>query len=152
MSRLLYPSGESFATGECPCSPREALGGDRVPRLFLPIRIADIATEAVLDTGGAYLILDPEIADLAGFSAEAGLGAESIRIRGVRYTGVLHRGDVVLAASGGEELTVQVTVFVPALSPEEPWALPAYMGWHGCLERPRLAIDPQRELLYFGEA
>jgi hypothetical protein len=145
MSRLQLPSGEPFATGECRCRLGEARPGERLTRLLIPIRLGDITTDAVLDTGGAYLILHPELAAEIGLSSDDGLSVERLSIRGNSHEGVLHRYPVTLPATTGDALTFDATVFVPS-----EWDLPTYMGWHGCLERLRIAVDPAAETLFFG--
>ena len=53
----------------------------------------------------------------------------------------------------GESLAIDATAFVPALTPRQQWdgELPCVLGLRFCLERMRFAVDPQRELFYFGE-
>ncbi|HEV7589055.1 MAG TPA: retropepsin-like aspartic protease [Longimicrobium sp.] len=145
MSRLQLPSGEPFATGECRCRLGEARSGDLLTRLLIPIRLGEITTDAVLDTGGAYLILHPELAAELGLDRESGLSIERVSVRGNAIDGVLHRFPVTIPATSGDTLTFEATVFVPS-----HWDLPTYMGWHGCLERLRIAVDPTAETLFFG--
>jgi predicted aspartyl protease len=145
MTRLQFASGETFATGECQCRSGTARSGDPLTRLIIPIRLGEINTEAVLDTGGAYLILHPELAAELGWDPSRGLGNIRMSVRGSSIEGVLHRYEVTIPAMVGTPLTFEATVFVPSY-----WDLPAYMGWHGCLERVRVAVDPVAEILFFG--
>lgn len=147
MSTLQLASGEAFATGECPCRIGEARSGDLLTRLMIPIRLGEITTDAVLDTGGAYLIIHPELALELGLEPKDGLSGLRLSVRGSSIEGVLHRYPVTIPATAGASLTFEATVFVPS-----HWDLPAYLGWHGCLERLRIAVDPIAELLFFGAA
>ncbi len=64
------------------------------------------------------------------------------------YYGFLHREPLYLVGEGegGGHLRLEATWFV---SPE--WQGPLVLGWRGCLERMRFAIDPGGEWFYFGE-
>jgi hypothetical protein len=147
MTRLQLPSGEPFATGECRCRLGAAVSGELLTRLLVPLDLGEITTEAVVDTGGAYLILDPEIAAVAGLDPANALSTARISVRGRLIDGTLHRLSVTLPASAGESLAFEPTVFVPG-----SWDLSTYLGWHGCLERVRIAVDPATETLFFGPA
>jgi len=48
-------------------------------------------------------------------------------------------------ATEGQPLLVEATWFV---SPD--WPGPLVLGWKGCLERFRFALDPNEERFYFG--
>lgn len=147
MTRLLLASGEPFATGECRCRLGAARTGDLLTRLMIPIRIGDITTDAVLDTGGAYLIIHPELAAELSLDPDDGIGISRLSIRGTTIEGVLHRHAVTIPATAGASLTFEATMFVPS-----HWELPSYLGWHGCLERFRIAVDPVSEIVFFGAA
>jgi len=149
MSRLQTSAGEPFATGEAPWSLRYALAGDRLTRLFVDVEVEGRPTTAVVDTGGAYLILDPE------FAARLNLGhaivhRDRLLIRGMVCEGAVHRVPLTLLAAAGESLDFEATAFVPDLEYGETWPLPSYLGWQGCLERIRFAVDPADEVVYFG--
>jgi hypothetical protein len=148
MTRLRSAQGRVFATGEARFTSHPAHAVDRLARIRLQVHIGEVHAQAVLDTGGAYLVLSPEMAE------EAKLGppihSDRIAIRGFVFTGSVHRIPVTIPADAGEPLTFEATAFVPELGAEEPWPLPSYLGWQGCLDRIRLAIDPGDERLYFG--
>ncbi|HEX6751130.1 MAG TPA: hypothetical protein VF092_27820 [Longimicrobium sp.] len=150
MSRLADSTGSSFATGEARCSSRPATLGERLTRLFVEIAVGDVATAAVLDTGGAYLVLSPSVGAALGLDDTVALGRDRIMIRGFALEGTIHRLPVTMHASAGEPLTFEATAFVPELDAGTQWMLPSYLGWQGCLERIRFAIDPGEELIYFG--
>jgi hypothetical protein len=91
---------------------------------------------------------DPQIARESRFGKP--LGHERVVIRGFSYRGTIHRVPVTILAEAGEALHFEATAFVPELDEGEHWPLPSYLGWQGCLERIRLALDPGTERAYFG--
>lgn len=50
-----------------------------------------------------------------------------------------------LVAEEGDELELEATWFI-----SEDWPGPLVIGWKGCLERFRLALDPGKDAIYFG--
>lgn len=150
MTRLRSADGLSFATGEARFTSRPALAVDRLTRILLQVQIGAVSADAVLDTGGAYLVLDPAVAtDVAMGPA---IHRDRLFIRGFTIPGSVHRVPVTIPAEAGEALTFEATAFVPELGPGEHWPLPSYLGWQGCLDRIRLALDPGEERIYFGAA
>jgi hypothetical protein len=145
---LKFLNGDLFAGGAVGFnnSPRDE--HDKLLRIFIPIKIGEIETEAVLDTGGAYFICPPDMAECLNILDT--LPEEEIQIRGIKRKGRLVRSTVTLLAKQGESIDVQVNVFIPETLWEENWDLPPYLGWMGCLERVRFAIDPLNDLFYFG--
>src|SRR4051794_20188385 len=115
MSALYLTSGAQFASGTMPCSSRPAFRGDRLNRLVVEIRVAGVLVGAVLDTGGAYLILSPTVGAELGLGSQTELGRETIVIRGFAYSGAIHRVPVTLPATEGEPLTFDATAFVPEM-------------------------------------
>lgn len=151
MTRLRLVSGETFASGECPCSLRPTGGRTEMTRLFISLQIGGVTMDGVVDTGAPYLIVNPELAPALGLDHDAHLGRTRINIRGITTEGALHRLPVTLPATAGEALTFDATVFVPALRHGDLWDLPTFVGWFSCLERIRFAVDPVQEVIYFGE-
>jgi hypothetical protein len=83
--------------------------------------------------------------------ADALGGIHTLLFRGVRVQGRLHRLQLTLLAEAGDNLDIQATAFVPEHTETEEWgSLPCILGLYGCLERVRFAVDPQREIFYFG--
>jgi hypothetical protein len=151
MSRLIAAdTGGVFADGEGPCFIRPAFAGDRLTRLLVHVEIADQQTTAVIDTGGGFLLLDPGLAAEIGLDRSHALARDRVYLRGLSREGSIYRLPVTLLATEGESLTFEATVFVPELGDDEPWPLPSYLGWQGCLDRVRLAVDPADEVVYFG--
>ena len=150
MSRLINASGVEFADGESPCFLRPSFTGDRLNRLLIHVEVGRRRTTAVLDTGGAYLLLDPGFAGRIGIEHADALARDRIHIRGFVRHGTVHRLPLTLLAATGKSLTFEVTAFVPELEYGETWPLPSYLGWQGCLDRIRFAVDPADEVVYFG--
>lgn len=152
MSRLVDGYGSEFAAGEGPCFIRPSFQGDRLNRLLVHVEVGPGRTTAVVDTGGAFLLLDPDFAASIGVEHVDALARDRIHIRGIVRHGTIHRLPVTLLATAGESLTFEATAFVPELDHGETWPLPSYLGWQGCLDRIRFAIDPVDEVVYFGAA
>jgi hypothetical protein len=150
MSRLIDSSGAEFATGQFPCFTAHATPGDRLNRLFVYVRIGEAQCPAVIDTGGAFLVVDPDLAMRVGLDRKAAIAHERVNIRGFVHHGTIHRMPLTLLATTGESLTFEATAFVPELEHGETWPLPSYLGWQGCLDRIRFAVDPADEVVYFG--
>jgi hypothetical protein len=150
MSRLVTASGTEFAAGESPCFVRPGFTGDRLNRLLVHVEIERRRVTAVLDTGGAFLVLDPAFATAVGIHYADALARDRIHIRGFVRHGTIHRMPLTLLATTGESLTFEATAFVPELEHGETWPLPSYLGFQGCLDRIRFAVDPADEVVYFG--
>jgi hypothetical protein len=152
VSRLRTASGEPFATGEAPWEARFALAGDGLTRLFIQVEVEGQPASAVIDTGGAYFIVNPAVAAKLPLGGDTAVLRDRLMIRGLACWGTVHRVPITLAATVGEPLTFEATAFVPELDHGETWPLPSYLGWQGCLDRIRFAIDPIDEIVYFGAA
>ncbi len=147
---LQFADGTPFSHGASRYLYQPAVEGEESLRIFVPIRIGEQRTIAALDTGGAYFVCDPELAAGMGLDAATALMTRGLRVRGMRYEGALHRESLTLVAEKGQSVPIEVTVFVPHLTPGQEWHLPSFLGLHGCLERLRFAVDPGAEMFYFG--
>lgn len=144
--------GSAFCKGVRPFRSGPATAGEALNRLIVRFLVEGTPAEAVIDTGGAYLVLDPRwTADRIDLGALEHLGSTRISIRGSDYVGELYRASVRLEATDGVGMDVAVVCLIPSLLPGERWSYPNFLGWHGCLERLRIAVDPIAELFYFGE-
>ena len=150
--RLLGSEPRAFAQGRCSCKSQPVTGAGKINRLVIPIAIDNLLIEqAVIDTGGAYFVIDPDLGGSLGLNPSSALLRERLRIRGEEYFGGLHRLSVTFVAEEGESLTFQATTFIPEPGHGSVWPLPVpYIGWQGCLERVRFAIDPDAGEMYFG--
>ncbi len=144
---LYFADGGVFAVGASPLSYRPASDIDKLDRLFVRIEVEGQRGEAIIDTGGAYLIPDPFIASALGLQPEFGLGVERLRIRGVLFEGTLHKVFLTFLAEQGHSLQIEAPAFVV---PE--WPLPSYLGMRACLELVRFGIDLSTSTFYFGAA
>jgi hypothetical protein len=151
---LAFPTGEPFARGVTGYDCRPATSHETTPRLVLEVAIEGILAEAVVDTGGVYLVCHPAIAGrLALTPSEALSGVQGILLRGTIVHGRLYRLTLTLLADQGEDVMLQTTAFVPEPEEAEHWGdLPCLLGLYGCLERIRFAVDPRAEQFYFGPA
>ena len=147
---LQFTNGRPFAQGCCGFLYRPATERETTPRIILTVQISGIETQAALDTGGVYLVCDPEVADLLDLDPSSGVGSDSLGIRGRKVSGTLYRLPLRLVPDEGRGLELEVTAFVPSLEPYETWGLPSFMGLSGCLERLRFAVDPATDTFYFG--
>jgi hypothetical protein len=147
---LNFDEGHPFSQGACPFLYRPATEQETTPRIFVTVQIEGLQVETAIDTGGAYFVCDPEIADLLGLDPADGVETDELNIRGYKIAGTLHRLSLRLLAEEGKPLQVEATAFIPRLQPYQTWALPSFMGLLGCLERIRFAVDPVTNIFYFG--
>src|SRR6185436_13948835 len=119
MSRLVTAAGVEFAAGEGPCFVRPGFSGDRLNRLLIHVEVGSKRTTAVVDTGGAFLLLDPVFARQIGIEHADALARDRIHIRGFIQRGTIHRLPLTLLATHGEPLTFEATTFVPELEDGE---------------------------------
>jgi hypothetical protein len=149
MGLLRFEDGNSFASGVLRYTYRP-INDETTNRIIIPILIGNsVSIDAVLDTGAPYVILDPNIAPLAGFNSKSVLFEEKMLIRGKKLAGKIARLSFTLRADEGEDMDVQATVFVP--NDIDRWDnFPSFLGQAGFLERIRFAIDPNEDKFYFG--
>jgi hypothetical protein len=147
---LQFADGRPFATGACLYRDQLASGRAETSRVVVRVSISGFQTQAVVDTGGVYLVCDPEISDLLDLTLGASLDVDTLVIRGYKYEGYLQRVTITMLAEEGENLELDVTAFIPQLSPGQEWQFPSFLGLQGCLEFLRLAIDPSANTFYFG--
>lgn len=143
---ILASDRSEFCSGYTTCESKPATAREGFNRLFIPVTVGNTILEAAVDTGGAYLIIDPEIASDLEFDPAEALQTETIAIRGVEYSGSLYRLPIRLDAVDGHGIELEVTAFVPV----GEWPLPSFIGWHSCLEWMRFAVDIAHERFYFG--
>ncbi len=120
-------------------------------RIILEIKIEEIPTIAVIDTGAPYLILAPSVSSRLAMENTSSLERTAIEIRGLSFTGNLFRVLVLLPARDGNSHSFEATAFIPDENQEEKWGkLPTYLGVASCLDRIRFAIDPGLMEFHFG--
>jgi hypothetical protein len=101
----------------------------------------------VVDTAAPWCIFRPEIGQLIRETFEL-LSDGDIRLstRLGLIRGALFHGPITIPADHGESLDLEATVF---LSPD--WRGDNFVGYQGLLQRIRFAVDPRRNLFYFGD-
>jgi hypothetical protein len=149
---LQFRDRQPFATGAVSYNYRPVTEHETAPRLVVEIEIEGLRTDAIVDTGGIFLLCPPAVANRLGLDERAALGEEIVMVRGSRVTGKLHRVTLTLLAEEGQNLSVEVTALIPTERRDEAWVhdLPCFLGLQGCLERLRFAVDRTAEKFYFG--
>ncbi len=146
---LYFADGQPFTVGQMAYRdhPKGATGLSRIVIIAL---VEGLPVEAVLDTGGAFLICNPELVEWLGLRPGTGMPARPLQIRGASVRGELHRVTLALEAQAGENIVVEATAFAPQWTPGLTWDLPVILGLQGCLEFIRFAVDPETNTFYFG--
>lgn len=144
---LVTTAGESFATGVSAYLDAHPEIRDPLPRVYVEIYLEGMNESfmALLDTGGHYCILQPDIVKkLQGGLIDRLTSAELHTARG-KIHGDLYSHRVTLLAQRGDSLEIEAAVFV---SPD--WQGPNLIGYVGVLDRIRFAVDPGGNRFYFG--
>ncbi|HEX9945515.1 MAG TPA: hypothetical protein VGG03_26170 [Thermoanaerobaculia bacterium] len=105
----------------------------------------DSIVYAQLDTGAAWSILDSSIAHSLGLF-ETDDTSTKLDTRFGRIGGRLVRIPIRFVADQGTSLDANSTFFV---SPDWPAGL-TFLGYSGCLDSIRFALDPRLNHFYFG--
>jgi hypothetical protein len=100
---------------------------------------------ALLDTAAPWCVLRADLAEALGYDAAPDPDLPRLSTRFGLLPGRLERLPVVFVAEEGEDVEVEATWFISS-----DWPGPVVIGWKGCLERLRLALDPSEEAFYFG--
>jgi hypothetical protein len=146
---LRLANDEVFATGVCPYDDHHPKDPPIYSRIVIAIGIGAVSTAAAVDTGGAFLILDPELAGEMPSEFDP-VERHKVYFRGSELWGTLSRCWITLMATAGSSHSVQVTAFIPDWDGVQPWLHPSMLGLSGCLEAFRFAVDPQTNSFYFG--
>jgi len=89
---LSFEDGRPFAHGACPFVYRPATERETVHRIFVPVQIEGIQTEAVVDTGGVYLVWNlPSFMGLSGCLERIRFAVDSAT--DTFYFGAIDEGD-----------------------------------------------------------
>jgi hypothetical protein len=112
----------------------------------VPCIVSNHPLDALLDTGSQWCILPASIAAELGFDSQSDSLEAMLSTRFGTLQGRLVRNPVRFPAHVGEAIEVDTTWFV-----SEDWPGPAVIGWKGCLERIRFALDPTDDSFYFGD-
>jgi hypothetical protein len=142
---LRLDNGTVFATGSAPYDflPEEN------PRLQIQIEIDGQRLSAAVDTAAPYFICNVATAESLGITAAEHVGVQELSTRKGVMAGNLYRIPLVLLATEGGSVEIEVTTFVPS---DETWnGEPLFLGLLNCLDRVRFAVDPAAEKFYFGK-
>lgn len=103
----------------------------------------------VVDTGGTWIVVDPDVAAVAGIEPADDDREAELVVRGSVWRGRLVRASATFLAEHGDNLVIEGSFFVPQRDPGDEWRAPSFLGWSGCLEHLRFAVDPQRRTFSF---
>jgi len=101
---------------------------------------------ALLDTGAEWCVAAPALAAAFGWSDGERIADATLSTRFGSMEGYLARVSLLLPALEGSDVRVEATCFIA-----EHWPGPLVIGWKGCLERIRFALDPVDESFYFAD-
>ncbi len=99
---------------------------------------------ALLDTAAEWCVMTPGVAADLGISDSKHSPRIRLASRFGTFAGSHERISVEFTAEEGQSVSVDATWFVC-----NEWPGPLVIGWRGCLERMRFALDPGTESLYF---
>ena len=118
--------------------------------MVLTIRIGGIiTTQAILDTGSPWCILNPDmVAILGDLVEETYVPTESLVIRRIYYQGRFARVVIRLLVEAGTDLDVEATALVPILSVGAAWDVLDFIGLEDFLQVVRFAVDPRENMRY----
>ena len=109
------------ATGATSYQYRPASPQENTPRVVLEIAIEGIVAEAIVDTGGVYLLCHPRLARQLDMDASQAVSSViELLFRGVFLQGRLHRLSLTLLAEAGENLGFEATALGVALKLTPP--------------------------------
>lgn len=148
---LRHDDGRPFARGAVPIAIRPAGSEQTSLRIHVPVLVEGLQTEAMVDTGGVYLVLDPELATGLGLEPRDALESVRLLMRGSSCEGDLFRLSVAFAGIQDDAVEVEATAFIPRVAAGERWPLGTVLGFAGCLERLCFAVDPGANMFYFGD-
>jgi hypothetical protein len=116
--------------------------------VMIPCQVGDLRApvQALFDPGSEWCVLAWEVADALGYQPEPGLTSTAILTRFGTISGNLERVSLRFPAVEGISLEIEATCFV---SPD--WPGPTVLGWRGCLQRMRFAVDPNDNWFLFAE-
>lgn len=100
----------------------------------------------LLDTGSEWVVFSKEFIDDYDIEIDDDTNLQKTMFtRFGRIEGYLNRLLLILIAENGDSLPMEATCFI-----SQDWPGPPVIGWKGCLERIKFAVDPSIEKFYFG--
>ena len=139
-------SGGPFYSGAATYHDAFPDGRETKPRIYVELRPLGVDNSflALLDTGGHYCILSPDVRESVEDRLTDFLGQEKLRTAHGLLRGELFILPIQLLADEGEHLDLEVVAFA---APD--WHGSSFMGYTGVLDRLRFAIDPHTNRFYF---
>ena len=123
--------------------------GEQDPRIYIEVDFGLGGTFlAMLDTGAPWCIVRSDLANEIGLTIDPAGDFVNLSIRGNLRRGQLQKHPITILADEGESLEVNGTFYVI----DDHWAGPNFIGYGGLLQWTRFAVDPTRNLFYFGSA
>lgn len=102
---------------------------------------------AYLDTGCTWVVVSKEILLSCGIEVdEDSIVRQEMSTRFGKFTGFINRIPIYIFAEFGKTIKIDATCLVC-----KDWNGPIVIGWKGCLERFRFAIDPANNMFLFGQ-
>jgi hypothetical protein len=110
----------------------------------VPCLVGDLThpIHALLDTASEWCVLPGVLVQALGYDVEP--HDILLHSRLGTFPGRLERAPVRFSARAGDTVEVEATWFVSI-----EWPGPMVIGWKGCLERLRFALDPGEDSFYF---
>jgi len=143
---LVLPDGKQFSTGRARFFDDAPGIEEGTAKIFVKVEPAGLETPilAQVDTGAAWSILAPEVAEAITLLDGEG-EPTTISTRQGTVRGRLENAVLTILADDGESLEVHATVFV-----SRDWPAGTFLGYSGLLERIRFAVDPRQNHFHFG--
>jgi hypothetical protein len=117
--------------------------------IAVPCRVGTIPNlvHALLDTAAEWPVLNSSLAAALGYDSQSEGQPMTLLTRYGRKEGVIVSIPVHFSAEQGEGLDVEVRWFVC-----DDWYGPPVIGWKGCLQWLRFALNPDEDAFYFTRA
>jgi hypothetical protein len=137
---------EQVYTGMAHYHPDRTIGAHR---LFVAVScyIEDLPNPfwGLLDPAAEWCVLPADAVSALGIGLQPKGGTTRLSSRLGVFEGHLERLRLRFPADAGQDWEIEATCFV---SPD--WPGPMVIGWKGCLEWMRFALDPGEDAFYFG--
>ncbi|MCX6053855.1 MAG: hypothetical protein NTZ74_02875 [Chloroflexi bacterium] len=148
---LRLNGGDEFASIAMDFDNRPIREGDDSTRIIIRVNVQTIPALAVVDTGGVFLVIPPYISDNLSLDAQDMIDdkPKPIKIGGHDFRGKLFS---VPLSFGNSDSSKLVTAFVVDPELKDNWGdFPLFLGFQGCLDKFRFAVDPFIDKFYIGD-
>lgn len=144
---MLTLEGVAFAQGRSTFSDHSKEAPELSAKIFVRLLVGDLdsAVIAQLDTGAAWSVLDPKVANLLGLTKADGFST-LLETRFGRKAGKLVKVPIRFLADEGASFETQGTFFICSDWPDGR----TFLGYSGLLDSIRFAVDAQANHFYFG--